>query len=77
MGKSGEQGWKERKITVGASEREAMSGGNLGVCEGWRRCVVKGKKEGSQQIEGVDMGRGRRGGEGWPGGQVGLSLSPD
>lgn len=34
---------ENNRPVVGESEREAMSSGNLGVCEGWLRCVVKGE----------------------------------
>lgn len=64
--------WKERegrskkggKETGWEMQRETMSSGKLGACEGWPRHVAKrengGRRERSKQIEGVDR---RRAGE--------------
>lgn len=45
-GKEQKEG-REKKTQAGCGrlrERETMSGGNLGVCEGWLRSVVKGEE---------------------------------
>lgn len=41
--RAGKEEKENNKPVVGESEREAMSSGNLGVCEGWLRCVVRGE----------------------------------
>lgn len=49
---------------MGESERKTMSSGNLGVCEGWLRCVVKGKGREEKGERPTDRGATYGGGEG-------------
>lgn len=69
--KSGKEAKENNKLNLGDSERETMSEENLGVCDGWLSCVMKGDIEGTSVEE--DGGNWVH----FPGEQVLQSLDPD